>query len=239
MKRLNIALLSTIDSPILGYIIQHLVDQNIPIDAVLIDTKKRSEKEKIIWAERTTDKLGAIPLCNFEAHQIPYYFFPNHSSEAALQFILNSNIDLLVNAGTPRILKQKILRAPRIGVLNCHPGLLPDFRGCTCVEWAIYLNEKIGNTVHLMTKEIDEGPIILQESLSLKKSDRYDDVRAKVYKHGFELIARGIRRLIEEPPYKFRNMSYVRNGRYFDVIDKDKMEAVLRSINAGTYKFQY
>ena len=59
-------------------------------------------------------------------------------------------IDLLVNAGTPRILKSNLLKAPSIGVINCHPGILPDFRGCTCVEWAIYLDQPIGNTVHLI-----------------------------------------------------------------------------------------
>lgn len=53
--------------------------------------------------------------------------------------------------------------------MNCHPGLLPKFRECTCVEWAVYLDEEVGNTVHFMNEKIDEGPIIVQEALHFKK----------------------------------------------------------------------
>ena len=238
MKRLKIALLSTISSEILGYISEKLLEYEISIHSIIMDSKISDDKDASIWRERTQGQLPLIPVWQFEGFRIPFYFFSNHSSKATTKFVKDSNIDLLINAGTPRILKENILNAPKIGVLNCHPGLLPGFRGCTCVEWAIYLDEKIGNTVHLMSKNIDEGPVLIQESLLFEKSDQYHDVRTKVYRHSFELMARGVKKIIDNPLHDFKHAEYVKNGRYFKVIDDDRMNEVLNKINSGSYKYQ-
>ncbi|MDJ0795539.1 MAG: formyltransferase family protein [Calothrix sp. MO_167.B12] len=237
MRQLKIALLSQSSSPILGYIIENLLENQIQIHSVIMDSKTLSDKDQQIWNERTQNKLPTIPLHKFEQQQIPCYFFSHHSSQETTQFVEEQGIDLLINAGTPRILKENILKAPKIGVVNCHPGILPNFRGCSCVEWAIYLDEEIGNTVHLMTKEIDEGPLIIQEGLKFDKSDKYYDVRVKVYSSGFKLLARGIKLMIESE-HDFWKDIYDKDGRYFKPIDKDKMDIVLNKINSGNYEYQ-
>jgi methionyl-tRNA formyltransferase len=237
MANLNIALLSATTSPILGYILDRLIKKEIVVQAVIFDSKTSTEKELIIWHERTQGHLPLIPLHQFENYKIPFYFFCDHSSKATAKFVMESEIDLLVNAGTLRILGEDILNAPNIGILNCHPGLLPNFRGCTSVEWAIYLDEEIGNTVHLMKREIDEGPIIIKEGLRFKKSDKYHDVRTKVYLHGFELMAKAIK-LLNNSKRDFRKKEYDLNGRYFKVIEEDKMKVVLDKINSGNYLYQ-
>src|SRR5439155_416003 len=143
----------------------------------------------------------------------------------------------LVNAGTPRILGPEMLGASTVGVVNCHPGLLPRFRGCTCVEWAVYLDEEVGNTVHFMNERIDEGPIVLQEALNFTKNDTYVDVRVKVYEHGHRLLARGVAKIIAEN-LRPEKLEPQRDGRYWDVIGRDKMDEVLRKLAAGAYAFQ-
>ena len=89
-----------------------------------------------------------------------------------------------------------------------------------------------------MSEKIDEGPVLIQESLLFKKSDQYHDVRTKVYRHSFELMARGIKKIIDNPLHDFKNAEYVENGRYFKVIDDDKMNVVLNKINSGNYLYQ-
>ena len=66
------------------------------------------------------------------------------------------------------------------GVVNIHPGLLPKYRGCSCTEWAILNDEKIGNTAHYMDSEYDSRPIIIKESYDFKKEDNYENVRTKI-----------------------------------------------------------
>ena len=234
---MRIGLLSTNNSPLLGYYIQQIVECGLSISAVILDSKSLSDRDIELHIERTANRMPPIPLAKFESLHIPIYDVENHSSKQTVDLVRSANLDILVNAGTPRILKKPIIEATRLGVLNCHPGLLPLFRGCTCVEWAIYLDEPIGNTVHLMTEKIDEGPIIALEELSFSKSDSYVDVREKVYRAGFRLISNCLKGL-SEGTITPDNYIIQGDGRYFRPIDQDKMKVVFDKLRAGRYAFQ-
>ena len=236
MKNINISLLSTQKSEILGHIINKFIEYKIDIHSILYDAKVPGEDHLQRWEERTKGKIPLIPFEQFEKLNVPTYYFKDHTSTITENFVKDQQIDLLVNAGTPRILKSNLLKAPSIGIINCHPGILPDFRGCTCVEWAIYLDQPIGNTVHLMTDKIDEGPIILKEIINFSKLDKYSDIRVKVYENGFDLLARAIRFFLDEDNY---NYSYEKNGTYYKVIDKEKMKIVIDKIESSQYKYQF
>jgi methionyl-tRNA formyltransferase len=233
---MRVGLLSTIDAPLLGYIVPQIYRERVPNDAIIHDPKPQSRKDRRVHQERTADRLPPIPLEEFEAQHIPF-FVADHSSKATAGLVRALSLDLLVNAGTPRILGPEMLDAPSVGVVNCHPGLLPRFRGCTCVEWAIYLDEQVGNTVHFMNERIDEGPIVLQEDLVFTPRDTYVDVRVKAYEHGHRLLARGVTKIIAEGlrPEKLEPQPV---GRYWGVIEPDKMDEVMGKLARGGYAFQ-
>lgn len=231
---MRVGLLSTINDPLLGSIIQELLRERVRPDAIILDAKGFSARDARLHEERTVGRLPPIPLEHFESLQMPCYVVANHSSEAAGALVRALSLDLLVNAGTPRILGAEILQAPRVGIVNVHPGLLPAFRGCMCVEWAIYLDEPVGNTVHFMNERIDEGPIVLQEAVAIGPRDSYVDVRVRIYEQGAILLARGVRNVIDEqlvpsmlPPQP--------PGRYFSVMEPEKMHAVREKLACGTY----
>ena len=138
---MKICLLSTLNSYILGNMLKRFMESNIKIDSVLIDSKSPTKKELEIEKFRTEGKLENIFIDEY-VKTIPVKHVENHCSDESVNWIKSRNVDLVLNCGTPRILKQNILLAPSIGVLNCHPGLLPNFRGSTCVEWAIYFDKK-------------------------------------------------------------------------------------------------
>jgi methionyl-tRNA formyltransferase len=233
----RLALLSTLDAPLLGYLMRDLTAEGVSISAVVFDQKGQAARDHRIHEERTAGRLPALPLEEFESLRIPFYFVADHRSTATADLVRSLSLDLLLNAGTPRILGAELLRAPSIGVLNCHPGLLPRFRGCTCVEWAIYLDEQVGNTVHFMNEHIDEGPILLQEGLRFGREDAYVDVRVKVYEHGNRLLARAARKVLTEGILPDRLEPQV-GGRYFEVIDDGKMKNVIDKLARGDYAFQ-
>lgn len=234
---MKIGLLSCLNAGFLGYIIKEFLESNLTVDAVILDSQNMSRKDSEIHKQRTNGRLPPIPLCEFSNNQIPFYFVENHNSDGCVSLVKNLNLDILINTGTPRILKSKILNAPSIGVVNCHPGLLPKFRGCTCVEWAVYLDEEVGNTVHFMNEKIDEGPIIVQEALHFKKNDNYVDVRVKVYQHGIRLLAQGITQIVNEG-IRPETLPKQEEGSYFQVIDDDKMTEVIDKLNENRYKYQ-
>lgn len=235
--KVRVGVLSALGAPYLGHFLAAFEREAVPVAAAILDSREPSAKDRAIEAERTRGRLPPIPLHRFDHLRIPFYFVGDHTSAASVALVRALRLDLLVNAGTPRILKAEILAAPRIGTLNCHPGVLPEFRGCTCVEWAVYLDRQIGNTTYFMTKGIDEGPIVLAEGLRFRKTDDYADVRVAVYRHRFDLLARGTRMVIDEdltpaslPPQG--------EGHYHRVIEPEKMDVVLDKLRRGAYAYQ-
>lgn len=233
---MRICLLSTLGSYVLGNMLARFITNNIKVDSVLIDSKSPSKRELAIEKFRTQGKLKDIPVDKF-SKQIPFKHLEHHCSETAVNWIKSRKIDLVINCGTPRILKQNILTAPKLGILNCHPGLLPNFKGCTCVEWAIYLDEKIGNTVYFMTEGIDEGPIVIKEAVKCKSIDNYSDIRVRVYNKGFDLYIKALIKIEEEGIIQ-NSLSPQKGGKYFSPISDKKMKRVIEKLNNGEYKYQ-
>jgi len=234
---MRIGLLSTADAPLLGYQIDAFTKHGVPVDAIIFDAAGLSDKDRRLHEERTGGRLPPLPLERFDALRIPRQTVADHRAAECTTLVRSLALDLLINAGTPRILPEAVLRSPSVGVVNCHPGLLPQFRGCTCVEWAVYLDEPVGNTVHFMDAGIDTGPIVLQESLRFSRDDRYVDVRVKVYEHGLDLLARGVKKIIAERLTPAR-LPAQPPGRHYNVIDDDKMTAMLQKLASGTYAYQ-
>ena len=234
---MRICLLSTINSFQLGYMLKRLRKNKISVDSVLIDSKSPSKKELLLEEKRTEGKLPHIPITSYGLEWIPFYFVENHCSKISSELIKNRKIDLILNCGTPRILKTNILKSPSIGVLNCHPGLLPNFRGCTCVEWSIYLDKPVGNTVHFMTEGIDEGPIVMKEKVKCKMEDVYSDIRTRVYKRGFDLYIQAIKKLTKKEISKSSLGQQVK-GKYFPPIPDSKMQEVIQKLRNKKYRYQ-
>jgi methionyl-tRNA formyltransferase len=234
---MRIAVLGTVDAPLLGHLLAELFAARITVTAVILDAKGQNSRDHALHEERTAGRMPPVPLEAFEDAHVPFYFVADHRSAATVRLLQALSVDLLVNGGTPRILPRHVLDAVSVGVLNCHPGLLPRFRGCTCVEWAVYLDEPVGNTVHFMDERIDEGPIVVQEPIAFSPQDRYVDVRIKVYDHGHKLMARAVRTIVDKQISR-ASLPPQGPGTYFGVIEEDKMRMVVDKLARGAYRFQ-
>ncbi|MBL7074368.1 hypothetical protein ISS37_03905 [candidate division KSB1 bacterium] len=237
MEDIHIGCICANDSPFVGRIIGALLSSGLSVDTIIFDSKNFGIHGLQLFEERTGGKMPLISIDEFDEYKIPCFFVKNFNSSVAISIVRSFNLDILINAGTARILRKDIINAPKIGVLNCHPGLLPDFRGCTCVEWAVFLDERIGNTVHFMNERIDEGPIILKEALCFSKNDLYPDVRTKVLLDGIQLIAKAVRKILKENVTP-TTLAKQGTGRYFDVIDDNKMICVIDKLKRGKYRYQ-
>ncbi len=233
----KVLLLATYDGPYSYLAIQSLIKHNVPVFGVAMDKKGVGERSLEIWNERTEGKLPIGNVSDFKSNNIRFFDFESHGSGDFKEFVINNDIDLLVNTGTPRIIKQDVLDTPRIGILNVHPSILPEYRGCTTMEWSIYNDDPVGNTAHFMTSSIDEGPIIEQESYVFKKSDTYSDVRSSLYKYNVDFMARVVNKVINNDITP-QSLMPQRKGSYWNVIDDDKISIVKKKLNNGQYKYQ-
>ena len=115
---------------------------------------------------------------------IPFYVVNNiDQSEAEnqiLQLIEQYNVDLIVLARYMRILTPNFVWRYPNRIINIHPSLLPAFPGAYPYVQAYERGAKIvGCTAHFVTEDLDQGPIICQESFKVSQSDTLETIKRK------------------------------------------------------------
>jgi len=239
-----VGVLSTVDQPLLPFYLASILSQKITNIVVICDSKTISEKDKKIWEERTGGSFervndGNATIYQMEDARIPFYFVNNHNDDKTRRLIDSLSVKALLNAGTPRRLKPDIFDSVVHGCLNVHPGLLPFYRGCSAVEWALYNDDKIGNTAHFMSEGYDEGNIILSEWYEFPKDADYQSIRTRVYRDGVVMAGRALRLIIDN---KMKSSDGIpqdpKNAEYWNPIPDEKFEIVLQKVISQNYKYQ-
>jgi methionyl-tRNA formyltransferase len=113
-------------------------------------------------------------------HKIPMYRMQRNMRESELNFWLESlEVDLVLVAGWYHLIPQIWLQ--RFLCLGIHASLLPKYRGGAPLVWALMEGEsETGVTLFRLTKEIDAGPIVLQQSFSIEREDDISHLLEKV-----------------------------------------------------------
>jgi phosphoribosylglycinamide formyltransferase-1 len=88
--------------------------------------------------------------------------------EKTLHILKKKNIDIICLAGFMKILSENFIKSFSKPILNIHPSLLPSFRGLNTYQRALNAGCLIhGATVHQITKEVDQGPILGQAIIKI------------------------------------------------------------------------
>jgi phosphoribosylglycinamide formyltransferase-1 len=107
-------------------------------------------------------------------------------------------VDLVCLAGFMRLLGPEFIDAFPNRVLNIHPSLLPAFPGVDAQRQALEHGVKItGATVHLVTAELDAGPIVLQRSVPVLAGDTVDTLAARILVEEHRLYPEAIQLLLK------------------------------------------
>lgn len=97
--------------------------------------------------------------------------------------------DVIVSVSNPQIFKDDIRSIPSWGCINNHGALLPHYRGVLPSFWMLVNNEKKGGvTVHVLSKEIDEGSIIVQKEFDILPQDTLHSLIARSKRLGAEAL---------------------------------------------------
>jgi len=96
------------------------------------------------------------------------------------------------------MIKEPLLNAARLGALNIHGSLLPQYRGRAPVNWAIIHGEReTGATLHYMSARADAGDIVDQLAVPILENDEAREVFGKVTVAAEIILARSLPRLID------------------------------------------
>ena len=109
-----------------------------------------------------------------KSNNLAAFTLKNVNSEESLNLLRGYKADLFVSMSFNQIFKEEILVAPPLGIINCHAGKLPFYRGRNILNWALINGEsEFGITVHHVDVGIDTGDIILQKSFPISEADDY------------------------------------------------------------------
>ncbi len=118
--------------------------------------------------------------------------------EALVEILQEAGIDLVVLAGFMRILSPRFLSAFPDRVINIHPSLLPSFRGKNAQRDALEAGVRIaGATTHIVTEEVDAGPIILQSAVPVRPDDTEDSLADRILETEHRILPASVRLFAE------------------------------------------
>ena len=98
-----------------------------------------------------------------------------HNSEQVMPYLNDLDLDLIIFGGT-RIIRGEILDYPKDGVINSHPGLLPECRGSASPAWSVYHDIPIGSSTHFCDNGIDTGELLMRREVLVKRGMTYEDL---------------------------------------------------------------
>jgi phosphoribosylglycinamide formyltransferase-1 len=167
-----------------GSNLRNLVERGF--DVVAVATNRPSCGGAAFARERRI-ALAELPQKSFASVQ--------ERDGAMRDFFKGHRVELVVDAGYDRIHSDAFLAAFRDRIVNIHPSLLPEFGGgMDAIEQALHAGvKKTGATVHVVTADLDAGPILIQEAVEVRTGDTPETLRARIHEAEHRILPQAIR----------------------------------------------
>ena len=154
-----------------GTILEAILEQHIPVDVVIADRACR--------ALEVADDAG-VPSVLVERTDFSTSFDRDAYSDQVVEVIRKYDVDLVAIAGFGTVIPKAATDLPA-RIVNTHPSLLPAFKGWHAVRAALAYGVKVtGCTVHVVTEEMDEGPILAQEPVRVLDGDTEETLHERI-----------------------------------------------------------
>lgn len=168
------------------------------LETILDAAKKKSLKgciSVIIGTEKTLEPIA-------KKAKIPFIAIEESNQEKAEEKILEvckkREIDLIALARYMKILSPNFVWRYPNRIINIHPSLLPAFPGALAYAQAYERGTKIvGVTSHYVTENLDQGPIIFQDSFKVDPNDTLEEIKSKGQKLEADTLLKAIKMHLE------------------------------------------
>jgi phosphoribosylglycinamide formyltransferase-1 len=157
--------------------------------AALIDAQRSGRLGTAQIAGLVVNRPGCGALAHADSADIPgrvvdhkAYASRSEFEEALLLALKPLKPDALVLAGFMRILTPYFLDRAPWPIVNLHPALLPAFPGANAIEEAFEAQVRVsGCSTHLVTAEVDGGPVLMQGVVPLQPDDTLDTFKERIH----------------------------------------------------------
>ena len=191
-------------------ILQGLAERQLRPDAVVLDAGSLALAKGAKRVHSTLRSQGPVPLvkkawgrakrlgltrrqtagvsATFAAYTDTVHTIDDAGSEEAGSLLESLAPDVIV-LGSSRILPPAVIAIPPLGILNSHPGLLPEYRGIDTIAWAVLNGDPVGVSVHFIDVGIDTGPIVRRQPFDIQSGDSLADQRSRAAHLAGQLMA--------------------------------------------------
>ena len=131
-------------------------------------------------------------MCSFAySLKLPLIFYKDRMDEMDfIHAIKQLNADIAVVCSYNKKFPPELLRTAKDGFVNCHPSLLPDYRGANPYSHVLINGEKeTGITLHFMDENFDTGNIIAQKKIPIEKNETMGTLFNRMNYMSAELLA--------------------------------------------------
>ena len=183
----------------------------------LIDASESGQLPGVEIVLVVSNQADAVGLQRALKHKLPALYLPwkqREEAEARLIALLHLfQVDLIVLAGWMRIFTASFVTQFPCRIINLHPALLPDdgmsktyvtssgvevpaLRGLHVVKQALDADMKVtGSTVHYVTPEVDAGPVLCREEVTIEEGDTEETLHEQIKRVEHRLIVEAVKDL--------------------------------------------
>ena len=131
------------------------------------------------------------------SHNIPVWQPQRVKKDAeTLTQLKEIGADVFVVVAYGQILSQEILDIPKLGCVNVHGSILPEYRGAAPIQWCLYNGEnQTGITTMLMDAGMDTGAMLLTATTSVRSLDNAQDLADRLAVIGADLLVETLLKL--------------------------------------------
>jgi len=164
--------------------LRELIDQGINVAAVITIPDKPAGRGQQV-SESAVKQFA-------REKEIPVLQPVSLKDENFLAELKKINADLFVVVAF-RMLPESVWSMPRLGTINLHGSLLPQYRGAAPINWAVINGDsETGATTFFIEKEIDTGKIIDSVKIKISEIDNAGDVHDRLMTEGAKLLAKTV-----------------------------------------------
>jgi methionyl-tRNA formyltransferase len=152
--------------------------------------------------------------------------------------------DIICSIYYRNIIKKDVINVCKGRIFNLHPALLPKYRGCSSLTWALINGEKeVGYTYHYIDEGCDTGKIIIQKSVGIEDWDTQLTLYYRVmflamddFLKAFDMVKSGYEGREQEGIVSYYPRGCPHNGEIDDSWSLEYIERFIRAMYFPPYK---
>ena len=189
IRQIRLVVLISGNGSNLQAIIDDIANNNLPAQVVAVISNK-ADAFGLERAKKAGIEQHVLSQQNYDSRE---------QYDVALKNLIDSfQPDLIILAGFMRILSNEFVNHYLQKMMNIHPSLLPKYKGLNTHQRVIDAGDKEhGCSVHFVTPELDDGPVILQATVEVKENDTAETLATRVHEQEHQIYPKAIRLFAE------------------------------------------